>query len=67
MGTEALVVPLTRIINESIASGIVPKIWNDAVFTPILKKGDPKKKENYRPVSCLPVAQRSWKKLFATK
>lgn len=42
MGTETLVVPLTRIINESIASGIVPKIWKDAVVTPILKKGRPK-------------------------
>ena len=54
---------MTRIINESIASGIVPKIWKDAVVTPILKKGDPKEKENYRPVSCLPVASKVLEKI----
>jgi hypothetical protein len=26
-------------------------MWKEALVTPILKKGDPTKKENYRPVS----------------
>ena len=29
-----------------------------SVITPILKKGDPKNTENYRPVSCLRVASK---------
>jgi hypothetical protein len=31
--------------------------------TPILKKGDPIKKENYRPVSCLIVASKVLEKI----
>ena len=37
---------------------MVPEAWKEAIVTPILKKGDPKKKENYRPVSCLAVASK---------
>ena len=35
----------------------------EAVVTPILKKGDPKSKENYRPVSCLNVASKVLEKI----
>ena len=58
LGTDVLVIPLTRIINNSISTGVVPEAWKEAIVTPILKKGDPKKKENYRPVSCLAVASK---------
>jgi hypothetical protein len=33
-------------------------VWKEALVTQILKKGDPTKKENYRPVSCLSLNQR---------
>jgi hypothetical protein len=56
LGVKVLVVPLTRIINNSISSGEFPLIWKEALVKPILKKGDPTKKENYRPVSYLSVA-----------
>ena len=39
LGAEVLSIPLTRIINKSIESGIVPKIWIEALVTPVLKKG----------------------------
>ena len=53
-----MVIPLTRIINSSISTGIVPEKWKEAIVTPILTKGDAKKKENYCPVSCLIVASK---------
>ncbi len=53
LGTKVLVLPLTRIINNSITNGEFLEKWKEALVTPILKKGDPTKKENYRPVSCL--------------
>ena len=33
------------------------------MFTPLLQKGDPKEKTNYRPVSCLAVASKVLKKV----
>ena len=49
-GSSALVKPLTKIINESIRTGIFPESWKEAVVTPILKKGSAHDKTNYRPV-----------------
>ncbi len=63
LGAKALAAPLTRIINSSITSGVVPEVWKEAIITPILKKGDPTKKENYRPVSCLSVASKVLEKM----
>ena len=54
-GAEILAVPLTRIINASIEQGSFPESWKEAVVTPVLKKGAPTNKNNYRPVSCLSV------------
>ena len=63
LGAKVLVVPLTRIINNSITTGEFPSEWKEALVTPILKKGDPTKKENYRPVSCLSVASKVLEKI----
>ena len=63
MAKEILKIPLTRLINESIEKGEFPKTWKEAVITPILKKGDKTKKENYRPVSCLSVASKVLEKI----
>ena len=63
LGTDVLVIPLTRIINESIFTGEDSKKWKEAIVTPILKKGEATKKENYRPVSCLSVASKVMEKI----
>ena len=63
LGAKALAAPLTRLINSSITSGVFPEAWKEAIITPILKKGDPTKKENYRPVSCLSVASKVLEKI----
>ena len=49
-GAEILTIPLTRLINTSIESGIFPEEWKKAVVTPLLKKGDPTNKSKYIPI-----------------
>ena len=43
---------------QSIREGQFPTQWKEALVTPVLKKGDPILKDNYRPVSCLPAASK---------
>ena len=57
-GGSILASPLTLIINKSIEDGQFPTEWKEALVTPVLKKGDPKQLNNYRPVSCLNVASK---------
>ena len=40
IGMDVLAVPLTHIINTSIAQAKVPDCWKEAIVIPILKKGD---------------------------
>ena len=47
--------PICHIINLSITTGIVPRIWKTAKITPVFKSGDPDKPENYQPISVLPA------------
>ena len=47
--------PLTRIINLSLSSGIVPKQLKLARIIPLFKSGDQDLNPNYRPVSVLPI------------
>ena len=41
LGKDVLSIPLTRIINSSITSGIFPEEWKESIVCPILKKGTP--------------------------
>ena len=54
---------LSKIINKSILTGTFLANWKEALITPLLKKGDPHLKENYRPVSCLPAASKLLEKI----
>ena len=63
LGHDVIAAPLTKIINESISSGVFPESWKEAVVVPILKKGDPKDPKNYRPVSCLAAASKVLEKV----
>ena len=46
---------VTLIFQRSLDSGTLPKDWTDANITPIYKKGDRHRAENYRPVSLTSV------------
>ena len=42
---------LTVIFTQSLNTGSIPKDWLSANITPVLKKGDKSKPNNYRPIS----------------
>lgn len=43
--------PIMYIINESVRTGVVPDEWKSANVTPIHKKGNKGRVDNYRPIS----------------
>ena len=43
--------PVMLIMKASLESGVVPEDWKAANVSPIFKKGNKSKVENYRPVS----------------
>lgn len=51
--SEEIVSPISYIINNSFAHGHFPQKLKLALIKPLLKKGDPAKIENYRPISLL--------------
>jgi len=55
---NVLITPITHIVNTSITQGSFPEQWKMAKVIPLLKKGDPKNKTNYRPISLLPVTSK---------
>ena len=50
-----LVIPLTHILNHSVATRIIPKDWESANVTAIHKKGSWQEPGNHRPISLTSV------------
>ena len=48
--------PLAFILNKSLEVGSVPDDWTAAIVSPIFKKGNKNKAENYRPISLTSIA-----------
>ena len=46
------------------STGIFPKILKAAIVSPVYKKDDPQKLDNYRPISTLPVFSKNFEKLI---
>ena len=57
---EELVVPITKLCNASVRSGVFPERWKQANIIPIYKKGDKRQPSNYRSVSLLPLFGKKW-------
>ena len=53
-----LALPLSIIFNKSIKNGSCPIKWKSNFIAPIFKKGDPSRKENYRPISITSIISR---------
>ena len=52
---DAIIGPLTLLINESFTSGYCPQIMKYAKVIPIFKANSPLEVTNYRPISLLPI------------
>ena len=46
------------------STGIFPKILKAAIVSPVYKKDDPQKLDNYRPITTLPVFSKIFEKLI---
>jgi len=49
---ELIAYPLYLLFNKSLKDTVIPDDWKQAIVTPIFKKGNRNKADNYRPV-CL--------------
>ena len=58
-----IVTVLTKIINQSLSTGIFPDSLKIAKITPIFKKEDPHLTDNYRPISLLPSISKVFEKI----
>ena len=57
-------IPLTHVLNQSIAQGIFPIELKTAKIIPLFKGGDTMLLNNYRPVSILPIFSKVLEKLM---
>ena len=55
MSCKVISKPIEQIFNQSISQGIFPSMFKTAKVTPIFKKGSKSDKNNYRPISILPI------------
>ena len=55
---------LMQCVSKSFASGEIPDCLKRVNVSPIFKKDDPLDKENYRPVSILPLLSEVFEKLL---
>jgi hypothetical protein len=48
---DQILEPLTKIVQTSFLTGRLPKLWQQAIVTPIFKKADKLDVSNYRPIA----------------
>lgn len=59
--------PLFILFEASFNEGKLPQAWLDASVTPIFKKGDKFKAENYRPISIVPIVAKIAERIILDK
>ena len=64
---SAIVEPLCLIFEKCLETGVYPTLWNRANIIPVHKKNSRQSKNNYRPISLLPIFGKIFEKfLFDT-
>ena len=61
---SALVLPLKLIFCNCLSRGVFPEMWKSANVVPVHKKNEKNIKENYRPISLLPIFGKILEKLI---
>ena len=61
---DSITVPITQIINRSLATGLVPGKLKAAKVIPIFKSADPSQLNNYRPINLLPALSKLFEKIM---
>ena len=61
---ESLITPLRLIFENCLRRGIFPETWKRANVVPVHKKNEKNMKENYRPISLLPILSKTLEKLI---
>lgn len=56
LSAKSIAHPLCLIFDKSMSSGVLPLDWKLAIVSPIYKKGDSSKANNYRPISLTCIA-----------
>lgn len=64
---EALYIPLTRMFNRSLSSGMFPSLWKQSFIIPLHKNGGRSNVENYRGIAKLSAIPKLFEKLVAAK
>ena len=64
LSDASLVVPLKIIFTNCLRCGLFPQIWKCANVVPVHKKNEKNLKENYRPISLLPIFGKILEKLI---
>jgi hypothetical protein len=64
MVKNILITPLTKLFNLCISMNSFPDCLKKSLIIPIFKKGDANDKNNYRPVSLLPIFSKIFEKLM---
>lgn len=62
---DALIQPITLMVNQSINQRAVPATWKEAIITPIFKSGSKIQVANYWPISILPIISKVAEKWIA--
>ena len=64
ISSEATANILQKLLTELIETGTFPESMKLAEITPVFKKKDPLNKNNYRPVSVLPIVSKLFEKIM---